>query len=122
MSKGQSSTDAGEYSMDDYSRKYYVAAVVLVGLMILMIIGLWTKLPKEVPLFFSKPWGESRLAVKQWLLLLPGLSLLIIATNVMLGRFFHQYNKIVIKSLATVAAIASLMLSISLLGIFWSIL
>lgn len=122
MSKGRLNFDPSEFAVDNYSRKLYLGASVMVVLMLTVILVLWTRLPDEVPLFFSRPWGESRLANKPWLFMLPGLSLMVVVVNLGMGRLYKEYDEIVKKSLATVAFISTFMLFVSLVGIFWSIL
>ena len=41
-----------------------------------IFLGLfWSRIPPQVPLFFSRPWGEEQLASKNQILLLPSLTL-----------------------------------------------
>lgn len=50
----------------------------------------WNQLPPQVPLWYSKPWGEEQLAQPLWLLLLPGGSLLWYTFSLW---FVHTYLK-----------------------------
>ncbi len=45
--------------------------VVFFVLSILIIAWRWSLLPPQVPLWYSKPWGDDRLAHPFWLFLLP---------------------------------------------------
>ena len=55
-----------------------IAQIVIGGLAILLY---WKHLPPAVPLWYSKPWGEDRLA-SPWLLLLPmGIAIIVYAAN-----------------------------------------
>ena len=53
---------------------FVLGALVLIWLV--TVVLLWRS-PVEVPIFFSKPYGEDQLAVKWWLLSFPVLSTLI---------------------------------------------
>ncbi len=46
-----------------------------------LIFFLYSDLPPRVPLFYSLPWGESELAGKFMLLILPGISLVFFVFN-----------------------------------------
>jgi hypothetical protein len=46
-----------------------------------LILLFWKKLPPEVPLFYSRPWGKEQLASPWFLFLLPGLTLVIFLVN-----------------------------------------
>jgi len=48
------------------------AAVVAAGVGVWLVFG--KKLPPEVPLLYSRPWGESQLVKPYWLLILPGMA------------------------------------------------
>ncbi len=52
------------------------------------VVLFWKRnlLPEKVPLFYSRPWGEEQLAGKEWLLLIPALSLTIFLINWQLGK------------------------------------
>jgi len=46
-----------------------------------LILLFWRKLPPEVPLFYSRPWGKEQLANPWSLFLLPGLTLVVLLVN-----------------------------------------
>lgn len=51
--------------------------LVLLGITGVSLGWVYGRLPPEVPLWFSRPWGEMQLGLKGWLLVLPG-SILVI--------------------------------------------
>lgn len=51
-----------------------------------IILALFGKLPPQVPLFYSKPWGEPILASPLFIWILPGLSILFAAVNFLAAR------------------------------------
>jgi hypothetical protein len=50
-----------------------ITILLIVGSLVVLFLS-WQKLPDEIPLWYSKPWGADRLAAPIWLLLLPGAS------------------------------------------------
>ncbi|MDD3532305.1 MAG: hypothetical protein PHR64_00545 [Candidatus Shapirobacteria bacterium] len=70
-----------------------IALFIALGL-ILIMLGLffifYQKLPPQVPLFYSRPWGEAQLASPWFLLALPLLSLFVVALNFILGGLFFN--------------------------------
>lgn len=67
--------------------------VALFFITALLMLYLWRRLPPEIPLFYSLPWGEEQLA-SPWGLwgLLMGL-LLLNLVNFILGSFFYRNYK-----------------------------
>jgi len=83
---------------------------------------LWRSLPRVVPLFFTKPWGEARLAEKPLLLLLPSLGFLIVVVNLILGRMSRNMTKLLAYTAAGATLLINLMLAIAIFGIIQSVL
>ena len=84
----------------------------------LMILIFWGKLPPQVPLFYSKPWGEAILAPAIALAILPITTIGSVATNYFLAIFlaankqsFSANNKFLVRSLT----IFSLLISFGML-------
>lgn len=50
----------------------------------------FTKLPPEVPLFYSRPWGEEQLTNPVMLWLLPGTNLIIFLGCFLLGKVLNE--------------------------------
>lgn len=58
-----------------------------------VIIVKFTDLPQLVPLFYSLPWGTSRLATASTLFIIPLISILVSVTNSLLAVFFLKSTK-----------------------------
>ncbi len=58
-----------------------------IGISFLSLIIFWNKLPPEVPLFYSLPWGEEQLGKPLNLLLLPFSSLVFYLLTTILVKF-----------------------------------
>jgi len=54
----------------------YGYGLLLVLFSLIVTLVFWWRLPPQVPLFYSLPYGVSQLATKEWFFILPGLSTL----------------------------------------------
>lgn len=84
---------------------------------ILAIIFSWRSLPPQVPLFYSRPWGEEQLATPASLFILPGLSLIIFLINSALSLFLDEEEKLGRSLLTGTAMLFSLLCLITLIKI-----
>ena len=73
--------------------------------------------PLAVPLWFSKPWGEERLAEPIFLWLLPTTSLVLVAFNFFLWSFFKNRERLLFLLLLWTSPIVSGLLFYTLLEI-----
>ena len=94
----------------------------LVGILMTLIIGaiitlLVSRLPSIVPLYFTMPWGEARLATKLSLYIIPGILLGFLVINLSLGRIAAKVSPLLPRVLAVATAVVSGMMLIALLGI-----
>ena len=103
-------------------RSSYVLSLSLTLIMFLMITFLWGKLPPVVPLYFSLPWGEARLAPRLMLYLLPIVTLAVLMINVGLGRLLGKLSPLLPRVLAAGSAVIAAMFVIALSGIIQSLL
>jgi hypothetical protein len=106
---------------DSVSRSGYVVALGLTFVLILAMALLWSKLPTLVPLFFTEPWGEARLAEREFIILLPTLSLLVVIFNVVIGKITSSTSPLLPRMLSLVSAVVALSLLISYFGIVQSL-
>lgn len=74
----------------------------------------WRQLPPQVPLFYSRPWGESQLTSPAGLLLLPLLSLLIFTLNFGLILKTFKEEKFIARILAGAGVIFTFLCLIAL--------
>jgi len=66
---------------------------------ILLILFFWQKLPPEIPLFYSRPWGKEQLTTPFGLFILPSLSLTIILIHSAFIYFIPKEEKFISKIL-----------------------
>lgn len=76
----------------------------------------WDKLPPQVPLFFSRPWGESQLTSTNLLLLLPGVTLAVGGVNLAASRFLSQ-EPVTARIVSWTATVFAILASIALVKI-----
>lgn len=59
-----------------------------------LVLGLFfSSLPPQVPLFYSRPWGEEQLTTPLWLVILPAGSFFVLLLNNFLAIYFIRREK-----------------------------
>lgn len=79
-----------------FLRLFFSSQTVSLFFLVLSVVLIWRNfqdLPLTVPLWFSKPWGEQRLAEPTFLWMLPISSLIIFGVNLSLSKFFEHREK-----------------------------
>jgi len=76
--------EKGHFKTSSYFRWFVFFCLFFTVLNFILISVFWNRLPPEVPLFYSRPWGEEILAPPLALLLLPLSSLLVLVVNLLL--------------------------------------
>ena len=84
---------------------YFNLLLIFTGFLIFFLF--YSSLPPQVPLFYSRPWGEEQLGESFWLMLLPGGSLLIFLFNNLMATHFVRQEKILAEALAKIKRKAS---------------
>lgn len=64
---------------------HFVAVIAILAQASLFLVS-WGTLPPEVPLFYTRPWGEQILAPTIFLWILPGVALLSLILNFILTK------------------------------------
>ena len=76
-------------SLEKISPNLLFSLSLLVSLaQILILFSIWRFLPPQVPLFYSRPWGNFQLVNPVYLILLPAISLGLLVINLFLGLSF----------------------------------
>jgi len=92
-------------------------STTLLSLQLGIIVLAFSRLPPQIPLFFSRPWGESQLAPPSSLFLLPLFSFAILLLNTSLAAFLIEKNNFLASVLSLGSAVFSLFGLIALLKI-----
>lgn len=100
-------------------RKPIQATFLLGLLMILLLIMSWAKLPPEVPLFYSRPWGLNQLAEKVWLWLLPLTIWFITLINLKIASYLFIKEKVLAFSLVWGGLLGAVLANVVLIEIIW---
>src|SRR3989344_5150035 len=84
-------------------------------LLSLSVIAAWAifyfNLPKELPIFYSLPWGDSQFGHVNQFLIFPSLISLTILINLILSWHLHFFQVLIKRILAIATLIVSLLLS-----------
>lgn len=103
-----------------------VALRLALGLIVTSIgVLVWKfkELPFEVPLYYSRPWGESQLAKGGFkLILLPGISVGLLATNLLLAGWVYGEHKLLARVVMVAAALVIFLMTFSLIKILTLVL
>lgn len=74
-------------------------------------------LPNQIPLFYSRAWGQAQLAAKHYIFLLSGGTFLLGLFNFGLAVGFHAKDRVLSYLLSAAAALASLLAAITTVNI-----
>jgi len=89
----------------------------LLAAQILVILFAWQRLPPELPLFYSRPWGKDQLTNPVGLWLLPGLSSLVFAVNLFLLLFVPREERLMQQTLIASSMLFNLLCFVTLIQI-----
>lgn len=80
---------------------FFVFAFCLLSILsqISLLLVSWGKLPPQVPLFYSRPWGEDMLAAPLMLFLLPAIAIFCFLTNYIISNLFVKTDEFLTKVL-----------------------
>jgi len=94
-----------------------IFSVVLFFGSVLLTAFKFASLPPKIPLFYSKPWGQERLAGKELIWLLPSILLLLIIANTVLAKIFASRINFLAQTVTVSLSILSLLIFFTLLRI-----
>lgn len=78
---------------DKTSFWFFVASILFIIIQVSLIAFYWKRLPPEIPLFYSRPWGSSILAHMQFIWFIPSIAFFFVIVNYCIVIFFLQENK-----------------------------
>ena len=89
---------------ESFRRDRFSSLVLLISFLSLLlqaslILVSWGKLPPQVPLFYSRPWGELLLATPAQLWMLPGILLLVLIINYVFAIFFASSERFLVRAI-----------------------
>lgn len=84
---------------------FSLASVIIQSILIFVS---WSKLPPQLPLYYSRPWGEAMLASPMGLWLLPVITLIVLIVNFTSAIFFIKGNKFLSRILIVFCCLVAL--------------
>jgi len=98
-------------------KQIFQLAMVVWLIEVLLIIIVWTFLPPQVPLFYTRPWGEEQLVHPANLFILPGLGLLVSLINLFILSFVPKEEKLISQILISLILVFNFLSLITLIQI-----
>lgn len=92
-------------------------ALTLIFFQIILLLFFWRKLPPQVPLLYSRPWGEEQLVSTAGLFLLPFVSTAVLTANHFITLFLLREEELMKKIFNVTSAAFSLINFIALVQI-----
>lgn len=106
------------YLKEDKVLKFaFLSSSLLLLLQILFLFFTYKNLPPLIPLYLQRPWGQSQIAPQIQILLLPSLTLGLIALNTFLGVLFYKESPLISRILLWGQAIFCLLATLAVIRI-----
>jgi uncharacterized membrane protein len=93
-------------------------ATILIIVQMGLIILFYPKLPPQIPLFFSRPWGEQQLVLPILIIILPIFSLVFLIINSLIASMFLDKEKFLSQVLVFGSVIFTIFNTIAMIKIF----
>lgn len=107
------------HSMD----KYFLVSIVITIMVVIFITSpfliFYNFLPDKLPLFYSLPWGESELVVKQQFFLLPIILILTCLINSFIASQLHAAQFVLKRILVLSLILIDVIILITAVKIIW---
>jgi hypothetical protein len=108
--------------IDDLTRKGWLVSGSLMGLTVVAALVFFWRLPEQIPLFYSLPYGYSQLADKVYLWLLPTLSFLFWLGLSIIMVWLIEKDVVLVRMLAWFSSLISFLLLAGLVHVLVIIL
>jgi|SRR3989344_6169541 len=92
---------------DKFSFFCLIICVFAIFSQIALILTSWGKLPPQLPLFYSRPWGADMLSPTVGIWILPALAIFALVLNFLLGFLLSRENFFLMRVLLVFASIIS---------------
>lgn len=89
-----------------------ISVILILGMLLFILVNL-SKLPPQVPLFYTHSWGKAQLAPGSFLFLSPLTTLFFLIINLFLGVKFFQEQQLIARVAIGAVLICAVLLSIS---------
>jgi len=98
-------------------KQIFQLAIIIWLIEVFLVIITWTFLPPQLPLFYSRPWGEEQLVHPANLFILPGLGLLVFFVNLFVLSFVPKDEKLINQILISLILVFNFLSLITLIQI-----
>lgn len=88
--------------------------IFIISLQFTYLFWMFPKLPDQIPLYFSEPWGESWIASTSLIFILPSFSIIVIFLNSLIAMSIHHQWPLLAKLLMSFSLIFAILSSVSL--------
>jgi hypothetical protein len=85
---------AAGFSKDTFIKLFLRLGLFLIFVQVAFLLINFNNLPSQVPLFYSLPWGEKRLASYKLLFILPVLSIIILVINYLISKRVYEKERL----------------------------
>lgn len=100
---------------------YSIVSSLVIIILILTIFALnYTKLPAQIPLFYSLPWGEEQLVALPQFIILPSIIALVILVNLVISWHLHESQTVLKRFLSVSTSAVSLLILFAALRIIYT--
>lgn len=89
--------------------------LVTIGINLIILAMIWSKMPPEVPLWYSRPYGETQLAAGWVLWLIPLTSLIISLTTIRLSGAVIEEDKFLAQMMTVASSLTTTMTLITII-------
>lgn len=91
--------------------------LLAIGISLIILTVFWGKLPPEIPLWYSRPYGDNQLAASWTLWLIPLTNLIINLTTIRLSGTVIEEDKFLAQIMTIVSSLTTLMSLITIIKI-----
>lgn len=88
--------------------------IFLLSLQFLYLFYFYSRLPSQVPLYFSEPWGDSWLVPTPLIFFIPSFSLLIVLINSIIALLIQRQWPLLARLLLAFSLVFAILSSVSL--------
>jgi len=92
-------SELGNFWQKKYSRQLFLFSLTFIIVQTTIIFIYLDKLPPELPLYYSRPWGKDQLVPPRYLFLLPATSVSILFVNLFFITFLAKLTLLSISLL-----------------------
>lgn len=97
-----------------------VSSLVMIILILTAFALNYTKLPAQIPLFYSLPWGAEQLVTLPQFIILPAIIALVVLINLSISWHLHASQIVLKRFLSTATAAVSLLIFLAAIRIIYT--